>query len=98
MEKTKDISLKLFSESENCYHHKILSVLGSNESVTNISACCNICTRGKVDSTRLNVLVPTSQKRTRKPKPMQHITNSIHDFLKNALMRERDKILDENIG
>ena len=49
---------------------EMLSVLGRNESVVNISACCNICTRGKVDSTRLNVLIPTSQKRTRKPKPM----------------------------
>ena len=29
---------------------------------------------------------------------MWHITNSIHSLLKNSLIRERNKILDENIG
>ena len=83
---------------ENCYHRELLIGLGSKELLQSHAACCDVCTGGKVPSSRLDVLVPTSLKRARKPKPVRNVSKELKERLTVGLLNERDKILEECPG
>lgn len=97
-----DCSLKMFTcegNEENCRRKEMLLGLGSKESISNnYGACCDICTGGTVLSPRLDILVPTPQKQVRKAKPVRHITDNIKKAVREALIVERGRIVDEFPG
>ena len=97
----RDPSLKCFASegsNENCRRKEMLMSLDSSESVVSSAACCDICSGSSVPSSRLDLLVPMSLKRPRKPKPVRHITDDMADTLKLALFREREKLMNEFPG
>ena len=73
----------------------MLHSLGSSEPTVSGVACCDICSGLVVPSTRLDVLQPTA---VRRPRKLQHITNNMAEALKQALLQEREKLLDECPG
>lgn len=83
---------------ENCYRRELLFGLGSKELLQSNAACCDVCTGGKVPTTKLDVLVPTPLKRARKPKPVRDVNKEMEQKLTAALVKEKDKILEEFPG
>ena len=66
---------------ENCYRRELLFGLGSKELLQSNAACCDVCTGGKVPTARLDVLVPTSLKCARKPKPVRDVNKEMEQNL-----------------
>ena len=97
----KDPSLTCFASegsNENCRRKKMLTSLGSSESIVSSASCCDICSGLCVPSSRLDFLVPMPLKRSRKPKPVRHISDGMADALKRALVCEREKVMNEFPG
>ena len=72
--------------------------LGSKESIQGNAACCDVCTGGKVPSARLDVLVPPSLKRARKSKSVCDVNKNMEQMLREELLKENNKILEECPG
>ena len=65
---SKDKGMELFCEAkENCRRAEMLKYLGSSEIIIGGTECCDICSKGEVPYSRLDVLSPTQLKRVRKP-------------------------------
>ena len=97
----KDTSLKCFASeasNENCRRKEMLISLGSSESVMSSARCCDICSGNVVPSSRLDVMVPTALRRPRKPRAVRYITSEMGDVLKQTLLEEREKLLEEFPG
>ena len=63
--------------------------LGSKEVLLlSNTACCDANTGGKVPSARLDILVPTSLKRARKPKPVHDASKELKERLTAGLLNE----------
>ena len=96
-----DTSLKIFTcegSQENCRRKEMLLSLGSRESITSTVACCDICSGGNVPSPKLDILVATPSKRVRKPKSVRHISDDMEKALREALVVERERIVEEFPG
>lgn len=101
VKKIKDPSLNRFCGDackENCRRQQLLVSLGSKESIQGNAACCDVCTGGRVPSARLDVLVPPSLKRARKSKPVRDVNKNMEQMLREGLLKENDKILEECPG
>ena len=97
----KDPSLSQFCGDackENCRRQQLLISLGSKESIQGNAACCDDCTGGKVLSARLDVLVPPSLKRARKSKPVRDVNKNMEQMVREGLLKDKDKILEECPG
>ena len=63
--------------------------LGSKEVLLlSNTACCDAYTGGKVPSPRLDILVPTSLKHARKPKPVRDVNKGLKKRLTAGLLNE----------
>ena len=76
----------------------MLTSLGSSESIVSSASCCDICSGLCVSLSRLDFLNPMPLKRSRKPKPVRHISDGMADALKRALVCEREKVMNEFPG
>ena len=83
---------------ENSRRQQLLVSLGSKESIQGNAACCDVCTGSKLPSARLDVLVPLSLKRARKSKPVRDVNKNMKQMLREGLLKENDKILEECPG
>ena len=96
-----DCSLMMFTceaNEENCRRKEMLLGLGSKESISSNGACCDICSGGTVPSSRLDILVPKPQKQVRKAKSVRHITDDVKKAVREALIVERERIVNEFSG
>ena len=101
LKQLRDPSLMCFASeenSENCPRKAMLRSLGSSEPVTSGPACCDTCSGAEVPSPRLDFLVTTPLRRPRKPKPVRHITDEMADDLPQALIHEREKLVEAFSG
>ena len=92
------LSFLCTENKENCRRLGLLRALGSNETVKTNPACCDVCTAGEVPHPKLDLLVATSLKRTRKPKAIRLIDADMKETLTKALLEEREKIMAECPG
>ena len=84
--------------TENCRRKELIASLGSEEVLATNPACCDVCTGGKIPTLRLDVLAASHSKRTYKAKPVRDIDRDMEQTLKEALLKEREKILEESVG
>ena len=94
-----EVHLKSFAcGTENCRRKELIASLGSEEVLATNPACCDVCTGGKIPTLRLDVLAASHSKRTYKAKPVRDIDRDMEQTLKEALLKEREKILEESVG
>ena len=76
----------------------MVKLLGSSESLASGAACCDVCSGRVVPSSTLDIFVPTTMKRPRKPKAVRVISPNMADAVKMALEQERRDLLERFPG
>ena len=79
-----------------CRRVVILRGIGSLENTPSSTACCDVCTQGDFPYPTLDILRPVISKRRKKNVRVRTIAAPLKTVLKENLLEERQKIIEEN--
>lgn len=100
--KVDDPNLKKYcDEKENCRRSILLSGVGCDDYVRIPNQCCDVCsltcaTCSDDTPCRIELNVTNSKEKRKRRSALRIISQPLHQTLKNNLIAEREKILDEN--
>lgn len=76
----------------------MLEGIGGNKTTSDASVCCDVCATGKVPYAHLDILKPMYIPRKERRRAIRATDDDLIESLKERLIKEREKIIEENPG